>query len=116
MELKGTIKKIFDLQTFQSGFQKKEILITTLDEYPQTILVQFLQDKVTLLDPFKVGDEVKISINIRGKEWISPDGVTKYFNSITGWRIEKLTDKKASNHAASENYNIHDQNDDDLPF
>lgn len=116
MELEGTIKKIFDLQTFQSGFQKKEILITTEEQYPQDILIQFLQDKANLLDSFNVGDEVKISINIRGKEWISPDGVTKYFNSITGWKIEKLTEKKASNHAATENYNSHDQNDDDLPF
>lgn len=116
MELNGTIKKIFDLQTFQSGFQKKNVLIETLDEYPQTILVEFLQNKVTLLDSFNVGDDVKISINIRGKEWISPEGVAKYFNSITGWRIEKLTEKKSSNHAAAGNYNLHDQNDDDLPF
>ena len=91
-------------------------MITTLDEYPQTILVEFLQDKVNLLDSFKVGDDVKISINIRGKEWISPEGVTKYFNSITGWRIEKLTEKKSSNHAADENSNLHDEIEDDLPF
>jgi hypothetical protein len=26
----------------------------------------------------------------RGREWVSPQGGKKYFNSIQGWRIEKL--------------------------
>lgn len=92
MEIKGKIKKIFETQTFQSGFQKREMVITTQEQYPQDILIEFLQDKTALLDAYKVGDDVKISINIRGREWINPEGVAKYFNSINGWRIEKESD------------------------
>lgn len=90
MELQGTIKKIGDLETFNSGFQKKEVVLLTDEQYPQPINIEFLQDKVDILNGYKVGESVKIGINIRGREWTSPQGELKYFNSITAWRIEKL--------------------------
>lgn len=90
MELQGTIKKISDLQTFTSGFAKRELVILTEEQYPQPINIEFTQDKVDLLDSYKVGDSVKVHINIRGREWTSPQGEVKYFNSIVGWRIESL--------------------------
>ena len=90
MEISGRIKKIFDEQTFGSGFRKKEVVITTQEQYPQDILIEFTQDKIDLLAPLTPGDEVKISINIRGREWVNPEGVAKYFNSISGWRLEKV--------------------------
>ncbi|HTO35668.1 MAG: DUF3127 domain-containing protein [Weeksellaceae bacterium] len=89
MEINGRIKKIFDEQTFGSGFRKKEIVITTQEQYPQDIIIEFTQDKISLLDSLNEGEEVKVSINIRGREWINPEGVAKYFNSINGWRVEK---------------------------
>ena len=90
MQLSGTIKKIGDLQDFPSGFQKREMVIVTEEQYPQPIAIDFLKEKGDLLDSYKEGDKVKISINIGGKEWTNPQGEVKYFNSITGWRIEKL--------------------------
>lgn len=90
MELQGTIKKIGEVQTFPSGFQKKEMVLLTQEQYPQPINIEFLSEKVYALDPFSVGDTVKVGINIRGREWTSPQGEVKYFNSITGWRIEKI--------------------------
>ena len=90
MEISGRIKKIFEEQTFNSGFRKKEMVITTQEQYPQDILIEFTQDKIDLLNTLSISDEVKISINIRGREWINPEGVAKYFNSISGWRIEKV--------------------------
>ncbi|WKS95252.1 DUF3127 domain-containing protein [Riemerella columbina] len=90
MELQGTIKKIGELQTFPSGFQKKEMVLLTQEQYPQPINIEFLSEKVFALDPFSEGDAVKVGINIRGREWTSPQGEVKYFNSITGWRIEKI--------------------------
>ena len=68
MELQGTIKKISDIQTFASGFQKREMVILTEEQYPQPINVEFLQDKCDLLNAYKEGDKVKVSINIRGRE------------------------------------------------
>lgn len=88
MNVKGKIKQIGQTETFGSnGFRKRELVVTTDDQYPQHILIQFLQDKCDLLNNFKVGNTVDVSINLGGREWVNPQGETKYFNSISGWRI-----------------------------
>ena len=89
MEVQGKVKMIGETQTFGSnGFKKREVVVTTEEQYPQHIMVEFVQDKTDLLNNFNVGQAVKISINLRGREWVNPQGETKYFNSIQGWRIE----------------------------
>lgn len=91
MEIQGRVKMIDDTKTYgNNGFRKRELVITTEEQYPQHILVEFVQDKTDLLNNFQVGQMVKVSINIRGREWVNPQGETKYFNSIQGWRIENL--------------------------
>ena len=92
MELTGTLKKIGELQTFASGFQKLDAVLLTDETYPQAILIEFLSDKSDLLDPYKVGDQVTVSINLRGRSWVAPDGNEKYFNSIIGWKVTKVAD------------------------
>ncbi len=90
MEIKGKIKKIFETKTFgQSGFRKREVILVTHEQYPQFLKIEFVQDKVDLLDQFKPGDDVVISFDLRGREWVNPEGETIYFNSIRGWRIVK---------------------------
>lgn len=82
---------IDETKTFgSSGFRKRELVITTEEQYPQHLLIEFVQDKTNLLDNFKEGQAVKVSINLRGREWTNPQGETRYFNSIQGWRIETL--------------------------
>lgn len=89
MEVQGKVKLIGETQSFgTNGFRKREIVITTDEQYPQHISIEFVQDKVELLDAYQVNQSVKISINLRGREWVNPQGETKYFNSIQGWRIE----------------------------
>uniref|UniRef100_UPI0039A474D6 DUF3127 domain-containing protein n=1 Tax=Ornithobacterium rhinotracheale TaxID=28251 RepID=UPI0039A474D6 len=90
MEVVGKIKKLQEVQTFSSGFIKRELVLLTQEQYPQTLAIEFLQDKVSLLDRFNEGDDVKIAINLRGREWVNPEGVAKYFNSLVAWRIEPL--------------------------
>ena len=91
MEIEGTIKLIDETKTYgANGFRKRELVITTEEQYPQPLLIEFVQDKTNLLDGFSVGQQVKVSINLKGREWTSPQGETKYFNSIQGWRIEQL--------------------------
>lgn len=72
-----------------NGFRKREMVVTTDEQYPQHIMIEFTQDKCDLLNNYAVGEPVKVSINLRGREWVNPQGETKYFNSIQGWRIEK---------------------------
>ena len=89
MEVQGKVKLVGQEQTFGSnGFRKRELVVTTDEQYPQHILVEFVQDKCDLLNNYQVGQDVKVSINLRGREWVNPQGETKYFNSIQGWRIE----------------------------
>ena len=91
MELQGIIKMIDETKTYgTNGFRKREMVLTTEEQYPQHIMIEFIQDKTDLLNNFEPGQQVKISINIRGREWINPQGEVKYFNSINGWRIEKI--------------------------
>jgi hypothetical protein len=91
MEVTGRIKMIDQTKEVgTSGFKKRDIVVTTDEQYPQHILVQFVQDKCDLLNNFQVGEQVKIDINLRGREWTNPQGETVYFNTIQGWRIGKL--------------------------
>jgi hypothetical protein len=91
MEVTGKIKLINETQTFgASGFRKRELVITTNEQYPQMLMIEFVQDKCDMLNSYAVGQDVKVAINLRGREWINPEGVAKYFNSIQGWRIESL--------------------------
>jgi hypothetical protein len=91
MEVTGKIKMIDTTKEVGSaGFKKRDVVVTTDEQYPQHILVQFVQDKCDLLNSFQVGEGVKIDINLRGREWTNPQGETVYFNTIQGWRIAKL--------------------------
>lgn len=84
------IKLIHPTQQVTEKFSKREFVVTDgLDsDYPQHILLQATRDKCSLLDQFNVNDMVDVAINIRGREWTSPQGEIKYFNSIEAWRIE----------------------------
>ena len=71
MEVIGVLKEIKETQDVgTSGFQKRDCVVTTEEQYPQHILIQFVQDKCNLLASFKVGDKVNIGINLRGREWM----------------------------------------------
>jgi len=88
MEVQGTVKLIDETKTFgTNGFRKRELVVTTEEQYPQHIMIEFVQDKCDLLNSFSPGQKVKVGINLRGREWQSPQGETKYFNSIQGWKV-----------------------------
>jgi hypothetical protein len=125
MEVQGRIKMIGETQTFGSnGFRKREIVVTTEEQYPQHIMVEFVQDKTDLLNNYQVGQQVKININLRGREWVNPQGETKYFNSIQGWRIEALQSEAAAGNvppvppadAFEPAGDLKEEDHDDLPF
>ncbi len=125
MEVQGKIKLIDETKTFgNNGFRKREVVITTEEQYPQHIMVEFVQDKCDLLNNFQVGQPVKVSINLRGREWTNPQGEIKYFNSIQGWRIENLEAETGTSNmppvppmdAFEPADNLNEEDHDDLPF
>ena len=123
MNISGKVKLINETKEYGSnGFRKREIVLTTQEQYPQNILVEFIQDRTNLLDTFNIGDLVKVDINLRGREWTNDKGEIKYFNSIQGWRIEKVEDDFESQLPplpTKEDLNISESSEnepDDLPF
>ena len=82
MELSGKVKMVNTEQQVTASYKKREVVVTTSEEYPQHILIEFVQDKCDLLNGLAIGQEVKIGINLRGREWVNPQGESRYFNSI----------------------------------
>lgn len=125
MEVTGKIKMIDQTKEVGSaGFKKRDVVVTTDEQYPQHILVQFVQDKCDLLNGFQVGEPVKIDINIRGREWTNAQGEIVYFNTIQGWRIGKVqgeataaqTPPMPAAEAFAPATNLNEEDHDDLPF
>ena len=125
MEVQGSIKVIGEVQEISATFKKRELVVSTDEQYPQTLSIEFIQDKTELLNKFEIGQNVKVGINLRGREWENPQTKEiKYFNSIQGWRIELLENSSSSDdlppldnlspfEPASE---TNDEDLDDLPF
>jgi uncharacterized protein Veg len=126
MEVQGKVKMVGETQTIgTNGFRKRELVVTTEEQYPQHILVEFIQDKCDLLNTVRVGQDVKVGINLRGREWVNPQGETKYFNAIQGWRVETSQAQAPNNGAIPpappmDSFqpadNLNEEDHDDLPF
>ncbi len=123
MEVQGKIKFIGETKEFgNNGFRKRELVVTTEEQYPQHLMIEFVQDKCDILNSYSAGQSVKVGINLRGREWVSPQGETKYFNTIQGWRIENLGGSNQGSNVPPPAQQFEPANDlneedyDDLPF
>lgn len=83
----GKVYSVGQTNQISDKFSKREIAVTTNDTYPQTILFQFSNDKCALLDNVKIGDNVTINYNLRGRTWRDNNGIEKIFNTVEGWSI-----------------------------
>lgn len=131
MNVTGIIKRIGTTQQVSASFSKRELVITTQEQYPQHLSIDFVQNNCALLDVFQEGQAVSVDINLRGREWTSPQGEVKYFNTLQGWRIAPLQSaapatpdplaaapqsaapQSAATQAASD---LSDEQTEDLPF
>ena len=115
--LTGTLKVKNQEQQVSEKFKKREFVITdNSSQYPQHISLQLTQDKCSLLDVYKVGDELKVHFNLRGREWTNPQGEVKFFNSLEAWKIEGNGTNKSSEAEISETFSASAAPQDDLPF
>jgi len=102
--LTGTLKVKFDEQVVSEKFKKRDFVVTdNSSQYPQHVSFQLTQDRNSLIEPFQVGQEVKVSFNLRGREWNSPQGEVKYFNTIEAWKVENAG---VANSAPANNTNV----------
>jgi hypothetical protein len=121
MEIQGTIIEIGNTEVVgQKGFKKRQVVIKTKEQYPQSIPVDFTQDKCSVLDKYSVDDFVTISINIKGNEWQG-----KYYVGLQGWKIQTSESEKTANafmpdrqgiEAMMQNAEAIAEEEDDLPF
>jgi hypothetical protein len=118
MQLTGIIKVKKDEQNVSEKFKKREFVLTdNSSQYPQHISLQLTQDRCPLLDSVQVGDNVTVHFNIRGREWTSPQGEIKYFNTLEAWKIDRLSAGAPQTQQAEYVENPSGQPDkDDLPF
>jgi hypothetical protein len=94
MEVTGKLRAIFDTKQVSERFTKREFVLELADgKYPQSVLFQLTGDRCAALDQFRVGDEVRLEFNLRGREWKSPQGDVKYFNSLDVWRLESTRER-----------------------
>ncbi len=113
LKINGKVKLVLDAQTFDSGFTKREFVITTQEQYPQDVKLEVTQQRVALLDNMKEGDNVDVHFNIRGNEYNG-----RYFVNLQAWKIDSAVAPTASAPApVAPNTELASADDEaDLPF
>lgn len=85
----GKLHVAYETKQVSAKFSKREFVVEVADgKYPQMVSFQLTGDRCSVLDDFRVGDQVRVTFNLRGREWKSPQGETKYFNSLDVWKLE----------------------------
>ena len=114
-DLTGKIKIIQEAKTFDSGFTKREMVVIVEDgKYPQEINIEFVQDKINLLDNLQPGQEVTVSFDIRGREYNG-----RYFNNLQGWKVTPQGNESSFTPEPQSSAPAHPSPadfDDDIPF
>jgi single-strand DNA-binding protein len=105
-ELKGRLQKVYDTQTFSSGFQKRVFVVNTGGDYPQEVPFSLLKDKVDNVKPSDVGADVEVSFDIRGNEYNG-----KHYCDIVAWKVVK-----SANSSGMDSGNGTAKSKDDSPF
>lgn len=115
LKINGKVKLLMDAQTFESGFTKREFVITTQEQYPQDVKLECTQQRVNLLDNLKEGDDVDVSFNIRGNEYNG-----RYFVNLQAWRIEPVgstpTQQAPAPQPTAPDTTLDSEEETDLPF
>ena len=116
--LKGEIKTIKETQAITDSFKKREFVITDASgQYPQIIMFQSVQDRCEMLDNFNTGDMVEVFFNLRGREWTSPQGDVRVFNTLDAWKVTAITAGGAAAPTTAGNAETFvAESGDDLPF
>ena len=108
MTITGTVETVLPLQTFDSGFTKRVLVVNTGEPYPQTIPVEFTKDNTSKLDGLTEGQDVTVAINLRGNEYKG-----KYYANIQGWKLDA---GEPVSHEPSAAVAGADDANDDIPF
>lgn len=106
MEIKGKLHEVGSVQNVTDSFKKRELVVAYAEnpQFVEYIKFELQQDNVNKADNLKVGDDIEVSFNLRGRPWTNKEGVTTYFNTLVAWKISKLSSTSQ------------EQEEDGLPF
>jgi hypothetical protein len=94
--IKGIVHLIGETKQVSDRFRKRDLVLDVQDgKYPQSISFQVSNDRCDLLNEYKDGDEISVEFNVRGREWRSPSGEVKYFNTLEAWKIDRVGPAKS---------------------
>jgi hypothetical protein len=116
MEVSGKLTVINATQVISEKFSKRTFVVETSDQYPQQIELQLTQDKCDYLDQYSLGEQINVSINIRGRAWTNPAGEVKYFNTLEAWKIQRLDGIQEKARPDQMKAHAPNEEEDDLPF
>lgn len=123
MDIKGKIIEIYDTIQVSEKFKKREFVVEYAEntQYPEYVKFELTQDKCDVLNSYKIGQEVEVHFNLRGRRWTDPKGETKYFNSLQAWKVQNAGNKAPEHFDQSipsqSNASLSSGEDDnDLPF
>jgi len=129
MEVQGKIIEIFDTVQISDSFKKREFVLEYADnpQYPELLKFECIQDKCAILDSFSVGQEVTVSLNLKGRKWTDPQGNVKYFTSLQAWKVQQAGAQQAppqqsqattpsASQPSQEIFSADDDSQEDLPF
>ena len=116
LKLEGKLIKVFETNQISEKFKKREFVIETDEQYPQTVKFQLVQDSCKLIDNYKLGDMLNVYFNLRGRVWVNKNNEEVYFNTEQAWRIEKTGTTEEPNAFISADEVPEDVSADELPF
>lgn len=130
MEIRGKVHEIGEVQQVTDTFRKRDLVIEYAEnpQFVEYIAFEATQDRTAIFDNLSVGEEVEVFFNLRGRPWTNREGVTKYFNSLVAWRVNKITTTPVAPPPSNDSLpggtplpptvdiSSDDGKDDDLPF
>lgn len=91
IQIKGRVVRVLDTKTTGANdFKSRSVHVKTEEQYAQVIEIQFVQGNISLLDNVKQDDSIIIDVNLKGREWTNDKGEINVFNTIQGWKIQKV--------------------------
>ncbi len=124
-EVTGKLVAKFNIVQRTESFKTREFVIEKTDEFngrtiSNYIKFQCVQDKTALPDRYNLGDEVKVSFNIKGTKWVK-DGKENYITNLDAWRMEQIKLNQqgggtSNNEAPMGDFSPSNELVDDLPF
>jgi hypothetical protein len=116
-DMTGKLYKVFDTVQVSERFSKRDFVLEVQDgKYPQLVSFQATGDRTSALDEYRVGDEVRVTFNVRGREWTSPKQEVKYFNTLDVWKVEGTRQSRSSGGTGGGGGSTQSKPDDDIPF